>query len=126
MDTEHFKQKLEAERATLEAELKTVGTPDPKNSEDWVPKEVDMDTMPAAADPNEAADKIEEYEENRAINDTLEVRHANVLHAIKKIGEGTYGTCEVGGEAIEEERLEANPAARTCKAHMDQEESLLA
>ena len=35
------------------------------------------------------------------------------------IAAGTYGTCEVSGEQIEEDRLEADPAARTCKAHMN-------
>ena len=37
---------------------------------------------------------------------------------------GTYGSCEISGEAIEVERLEANPAARTCKAHIEREAEL--
>jgi RNA polymerase-binding transcription factor DksA len=51
----------------------------------------------------------------------LEVRYNEIKSALKKIEEsapGAYGLCEVGGEQIEEDRLEANPAARTCKAHM--------
>ncbi|MBP9710932.1 MAG: TraR/DksA C4-type zinc finger protein [Candidatus Pacebacteria bacterium] len=84
-----------------------------------------MDVMSAAADPNEAADKQEEYIENRAITDQLEIRYNNIKRALSKIEEGTYGTCEVSGEPIEEDRLEVNPAARTCKEHMEKETELL-
>lgn len=122
MNTAHFKQKLEEELAQVEAELKTVGVQD--NTGDWEAKETSMDVMSAAADPNEAADKQEEYQQNRSINNTLEVRYNNILRALKKIEEGTYGVCEVSGETIEEDRLEANPAARTSKAHMDEEDKL--
>lgn len=122
MNTAHFKQKLEEELAQVEAELKTVGVQDATG--DWEAKETSMDVMSAAADPNEAADKQEEYQQNRSINNTLEVRYNNILRALKKIEEGTYGVCEVSGETIEEDRLEANPAARTSKAHMDEEDKL--
>ena len=43
---------------------------------------------------------------------------SGVDEALEKIEKGTYGICETGGEKIEEDRLEANPSARTCKAHM--------
>jgi len=115
MDTQHFKQQLEQELKTIETELSSVAA---KKGDDWQPKEIEMDTMPPPADPNEAADKIEEFEANRGIDQALEGRWRDVKDALKKIEEGTYGTCEVGGEAIEHDRLEANPAARTCKAHM--------
>ncbi len=124
MNTEHFKNKLEEELRTVEKELKTVGVQNPHNAADWEAKEVEMDTMPSPADENEAADKMEEYDENRAINDTLEVRYNNIKRALDKIAAGTYGTCEISGEPIEEDRLEANPAARTCKAHMGEEDTL--
>lgn len=117
MQTEHFKQKLEEELKKVEAELATVGIQNPKNPADWEAKETAMDTLSATADPNEAADKMEEYAENRAINDTLEVRYNDIKRALEKITKGEYGVCEVGGEPIEEERLEADPAARTCIAH---------
>jgi RNA polymerase-binding transcription factor DksA len=118
MDTNHFKQRLEEELAKLKGELRSVGVQNPKNPADWEAKETDMDVMSAVADSNEAADKFEEYGENRAINDELEVRYNAIRAALNKIKDGTYGICEEGGEKIEEERLEANPAARTCKAHM--------
>ena len=54
--------------------------------------------------------------------DELEARYRLVLHALKKFDAGTYGVCEESGEQIEEERLDANPAARTCKDHIGQAE----
>ena len=124
VDTGHFKQKLEQELATVEDELKSVGVQNPKNPSDWEATERQMDVMSAVADPNEAADKQEEYMENRAIVDQLEIRYNNIKRALKKIEGGTYGTCEISGHPIEEDRLEANPAARTCKEHMREEKNL--
>jgi len=124
MDTEHFKQKLEQELATVEGELKSVGVQNPRNPSDWQATELNMDVMNATADSNEAADKQEEYVENRAIVDQLEIRYNNIKRALKKIEDGTFGVCEVSGHPIEEDRLEVNPAARTCKAHMNEESGL--
>ena len=124
VDVAHVKQKLGEELVTVEAELKSVGVQNPKNPSDWEATERQMDVMSAAADPNEAADKQEEYMENRAIVDQLEVRYNGIKRALKKIEDGTYGICELSGHPIEEDRLEANPAARTCKEHMGEEKNL--
>jgi hypothetical protein len=40
-------------------------------------------------------------------------------NVIKKIDENKYGLCEVCGKEIENDRLEANPSAKTCKEHMN-------
>ena len=122
MDTAHYKEKLEKELKLVEGELKTVGVQNPKNSADWEGKEIVMDVTNNEAD--ELGDKMEEYGENRAINDTLEIRYNNIKRALGKITSDAYGVCEIGGEKIEEDRLEANPAARTCKEHMSDEASL--
>lgn len=124
MNTGRFKEKLEQELNTVEQELKSVGVQNPHNPADWEATETKMDVMSAVADPNEAADKQEEYVGNRAIVDQLEIRYNNIKRALGKIEAGTYGTCEVSGDPIEEDRLEANPAARTCKAHMGEETNL--
>ena len=68
---------------------------------------------------NEAADAIEGYEENTAILRELEIRYNNILAALKKIEDGTYGTCAVGGDALPIERLNVNPAATTCTNHSE-------
>lgn len=124
MDTNHFKKMLENELVTLEAGLKTVGAQDPKNPSNWEAKNTETEIAEATADPNEHADKLEEFEEHQMINDELEVRYNLVKRALKKIEDGTYGICEISGEQIEADRLEANPAARTCKKHMAEGEKL--
>lgn len=112
-----FKERLLAEEQKLLGELKTVGRVNPSNPADWEPVPEDIDIM--QADKNEAADAIEEFEENTAVLRELEIRYNNVKRALKKIEDGTYGMCEVGGETIDVKRLEANPAALTCVEHAD-------
>lgn len=84
----------------------------------WQAKDPQMDVMSPAAEPNEAADKLEELDERGEEITTLSARLADVRKALENIEVGTYGVCEVCNQAIEEERLEANPAARTCMAHL--------
>jgi RNA polymerase-binding transcription factor DksA len=117
IDNEYFRQKLEAEKANLEAELEKVGRRNPDNPSDWeaVPSNSEADS----ADENIAADNIEDFEDNNAIVNTLEARYNDVKSGLDKIKHGTFGLCQVCGKEIETDRLEANPAARTCKEHMD-------
>ncbi len=117
MNTEHYKAKLEAELKTLETELKSVGRKNPSNPADWEATQPDMNVM--AADENEVADTIEEYEDNSAILKDLEVRYNEIKDALGRIEDGSYGTCSVCGAPIEEGRLDANPAATTCMQHME-------
>ena len=58
------------------------------------------------------------HEENAAILAELEARYDQVLDALKRIDAGTYGTCRICGKEIEEARLAADPAATTCKEHV--------
>ncbi len=119
MDTAKYKTKLEDELKELTAELKTLGIHNPEVKEDWIATPMGVGTN--EADPNVGADRVEDWDERRATLSNLEGRCNDVIKALKKIEAGTYGTCEVSGEAIEEDRLEVNPAARTCKAHLDTE-----
>ena len=119
LDTNKLKAALEEERALLEKELKTVGRRNPNNPKDWEP--IQGDATSGGSDRNEGADGIEQYEENTAILKELETRYNNVIRAIAKLDGGGFGICEIGGKEIELDRLEANPAARTCKAHIDEE-----
>ena len=117
MNTDKYKTRLEEEAAKLKSELQELGVQNPEVKADWIERADDLKTD--SADPNEVADRTEEYDERRATLATLEGRYNDIKRALKKIDEGTYGVCEVSGEMIEEDRLEANPAARTCKVHMD-------
>ncbi|HWB34298.1 MAG TPA: TraR/DksA C4-type zinc finger protein [Candidatus Paceibacterota bacterium] len=105
MNTEHFKQKLEKELKTLNAQIK---------DNERIPGQEDE----SATESDEVADKIEDMEEEEEENTTLTARRADVEAALEKIANGTYGICEVCGGPIEEERLEADPAAKTCSKCM--------
>lgn len=113
-DTSTYKARLEEEKARLEAEMGGVARRNPANPGDWEAVAAEE----GDADPGLQADKLEHFGENVAILEDLEARYGDVQDALKRIDAGTYGTCEVSGEEIEADRLEADPAARTCKAHM--------
>lgn len=117
VDTEYFKNKLEKELQTLETELKSVGQVNPDNPKDWEATSGEVDV--SASDAADIADNIESYESNTAILKQLEVQYNDVKSALERIKAGTYGICVVSGKPIEQERLEANPAALTCLAHKD-------
>ncbi len=116
-NTDHFKQKLEEERAKLETELEAVARKNPDNPSEWVAKPNEHDS--SQADENIVADAIEEYEENAAIASSLETRLNDVKSGLDKIKHGVYGKCQICQKDIEDDRLEANPAARTCKEHIN-------
>lgn len=113
-----FKQKLEKEKTLLEGELQRLGARNTANSSDWVPAKGKGGEF--GADRNDNADIIEDMHEDSASMNELEEQLNDVLLSLTKIEKGTYGVCEVSGEPIEKERLEANPSARTCVAHMNE------
>ena len=121
MDIQKLKQKLEKELAEVEEELTGIGEKHSfKNGDkpvDWEGKPADFSTD--AADESEVADKIEEYEENTAVVKELETKYNDIRGALNKIEKSNYGFCEICNQNIEEDRLEANPAAKTCKNHMN-------
>jgi DnaK suppressor protein len=49
-----------------------------------------------------------------AVHDQLQVTRADVVRALEKLDEGTYGTCDVCGKPIAPGRLEALPWAVLC------------
>lgn len=121
MAHEEYKETLTRSLEQVIAELHTIAQHN-EQTDDWV-------AVPAAenlgnADENLEADAVEEWNERRALMAQLEVRYRNIKRALGKIESGTYGTCEISGQPIEKERLQANPAARTNMANMDREKEL--
>ena len=116
LDVKHFKDMLLKEKVVLEGELATIGRKNPKNS-DW--EAVEGNVVTDTAEEGDVAEGIEQYENNSAVLAELETRLLEVNVALKKIEDSKYGVCEIGGERIEKDRLEANPAAKTCKKHMN-------
>jgi RNA polymerase-binding protein DksA len=55
-----------------------------------------------------------EREKDLSILDRVDGQLADVEHALERLEDGTYGTCEACGRDIDEDRLRARPAARFC------------
>lgn len=115
-NTNHYNEKLLTEKANLEEELGSIAI---FNTETNIWEATPDQDMMGEIDDNDAADRFEDFEGRSGMVTTLQARLSDVEKAIKKIEEGTYGICEIGGEKIEPERLEANPSAKTCKEHMN-------
>ena len=64
-----------------------------------------------------------EREKDISILEQIDAELGDVEHALRRLDEGTYGTCEVDGEPIPEERLEAMPATRFCLKHQSEAEA---
>lgn len=117
MDTKNYKTKLEEEKKLLEDELGTLGRVN--DSGDWEATPDNEISNQEVQDEADMAEKAADYEERSIKLNTLEQRLGNINKALKKIdGEG-YGVCENCGKKIEEDRLEVNPSAPTCKECMN-------
>lgn len=116
MSNSKFQEKLEQEKKVLLEELGQLGRVNQKTG-DWesTPEEAGA----PQADPNDAADRFEGFEERSSTLDSLESRLREVEAALERIRTGKYGRCEICGEPIEKKRLEANSAARTCLRHLN-------
>ncbi|MBI2038826.1 MAG: TraR/DksA C4-type zinc finger protein [Candidatus Niyogibacteria bacterium] len=115
MDIEHFRKKLEEEKARLETQLKSVGQTHPGTPDDWEPQRPEFNAQ--TSDENEMADVFEEFQTDASIEVALETQLNEVKAALKRIDEGTFGKCIEDGKPIDPERLEANPAAARCVEH---------
>ena len=117
MNTNIYKIKLEEEKKLLEEELLTLGKVD--KTGDWETTEDNEISNQEVQDEADMAEKSSDYEERSIKLNALEVRLSNINKALEKIEKGNYGICEVCGNEIEEDRLEVNPAALTCKKCMN-------
>lgn len=116
-DLHHLKDLLLKESVVLEGQLASIGRKNPDNSADWEAVATGLDDD--NADEFDVAEDLENFENNKAELDALEIQLNNVKVALKKMDEGKYGLCEVCGKEIENDRLEVNPSAKTCKEHMN-------
>ena len=121
-DTTQYKETLQEQLEQIIIDLQGLGIHNPDIAGDWIA--TPDEKIDAEPDKNVAADRSEDWQENRATLAALETRYNNINRALKKIENDTYGVCEICGDAIESDRLEANPSARTNKAHMNDEINL--
>ena len=118
MNAHTYEARLTEMLETITKELQAVGIHDPKNPSDWVAVPQDLDAE--EPDLNLAADNVEAWNERNALVAALEPRYNNIVRALAKIADGTFGTCEICNAPIEEKRLTVDPSARTCIAHIEE------
>ncbi|MEK7505201.1 MAG: hypothetical protein AAB589_02890 [Patescibacteria group bacterium] len=116
LDFGQFKIRLETERERLEQELKEFAMLNPENPKDW---QATMSAEKESDSRDETANRLEEWEDREASANALGDRLQEVKLALEKINSGTYGQCIKCPKPIEEDRLLANPAAATCKQHLE-------
>ena len=116
LDKQKIKEKLEKERDILLEGLRDMGKLNSETGE-WeaTPEELDF----PESDQNDMADRFEDFEARSSMIKTLAPRLNNILRALKDLNRDSFGKCEVCKKDIENTRLEANPAARTCKKHLE-------
>lgn len=110
-DLKRLKQGLEEEKIKIETELESFANKNPVVRGDYqarFPLTDETDT------PDVKAHSVTGYEEERAIEQNLELRLKEIDETLKKIEAGTYGVCAKCLAPIEERRLMAVPAARFC------------
>lgn len=103
---DELKEKLIAEKARLEEELGKFAT---KTSEGDFKTKFPEDI---GNEQGENALEVDQYVDNLALEKSLETQLRDVIDALEKMENGTYGFDEESGEEIAIERLQAYPAAR--------------
>ncbi len=106
-EVEELRAALHAEKDSLEEELAEHGR---NVGGDWVGTAAGFEGN--EPDQIDGADKMEELTVNVALVEELERRYKEIIAAMKRLEEGTYGIA-TNGEPIDVDRLRANPAATT-------------
>ncbi|MBI4160663.1 MAG: TraR/DksA C4-type zinc finger protein [Candidatus Yanofskybacteria bacterium] len=102
---------LATERAVLEAELSKIASRNPSIKGDW---RVNFHKNDPSDTSDEKAESVREFEEDRAVEQNLELRLKEIDETLNKIKEGSYGKCDKCGSTIDKKRVEIMPAVRFC------------
>lgn len=105
---DELKNLLLEQKNRLESELSRIGNPT-ETEGDYQTRFNDI-----GPDEDENASEVEEYTDNLALENTLEKQLKEVLDALERINNGTYGYCANCKEEINIDRLRAYPAAQNC------------
>jgi RNA polymerase-binding transcription factor DksA len=116
MNKELYKEKLEAEKKILEEELSSLGKIDTDG--DWEATPENVTNTQEVQDEADMADRAEDYEERSIKLARLFARLEDVNKSLAQIDTDEFGICELCKKEIEKDRMEANPAAHTCKECM--------
>lgn len=73
--------------------------------------------------PGDTASELQDADEQNALLDNSAQQRAEVVAALARLDEGTYGTCVDCGQPIPEARLEVRPEAARCVADQEKYEA---
>ncbi len=116
LDKKKIKEKLEKERDILLGQLRDIGKLNPETNE-W--EAIPEERSSRDSDQNDMADRFEDFEGRSIMIKALETRLNNILSALKELNKDSFGKCKVCKKDIEMARMEVNPAAKTCKKHLE-------
>ncbi|HVF75821.1 MAG TPA: TraR/DksA C4-type zinc finger protein [Acidimicrobiales bacterium] len=109
MDADEARTRLAEERERLDALRQGFADLNAESQEESLAELSSLDQHPA-----DVGTETFEREKDLAILENVEAELADIEHAIRRLDEGTYGTCEACSKPIDDARLEAMPAARFC------------
>jgi len=79
-----------------------------------IEKDIQHKDSPVSADFAEQATENENAEVLAALEDETNATIENIKHALKRMEDGSYGTCAICGIEIPEERIKALPYTDKC------------
>jgi len=106
---EELKAALLKEKEELEKNLARIARPVDKQDGDYETSFEDIGT-----DREDNASEVEQYSDNLPVEFALEKKLKDIISALERMENGTYGICENCNTEISLERLRANPSAKTC------------
>ena len=114
IDTAEFRTLLEQERVRLARSAEFLERENPGSIED------ELGEIGSGGTDNHLGDTASatyDRELDEGLEEGVRETIAEIDAALKRIDDGTYGLCEVGGEPIPEDRLRALPWTTRCIEH---------
>lgn len=111
---EEIRKKLESRKEKLENILSKIADKNVDLEDDWKARFPEFGHEGSEDALEDAAKEREEYERNRSVEQTLELKLEKIKKAIQRIKRGEYGVCLECEGKIDDERLSIVPEAELC------------
>ncbi|OGL71852.1 hypothetical protein A3C17_01940 [Candidatus Uhrbacteria bacterium RIFCSPHIGHO2_02_FULL_53_13] len=107
-----IKEKLEVEKARIEAELAVMAHRNPQTSE----SDFEADYKDVGDDDDDNASEVAQYTSDLSVSSELEKTLRDIEKALASMKKGDYGLCKYCGDSIDPKRLEIRPTSSSCIA----------
>ena len=108
---QRMKQELEQQKLKIEKDLLSIADPDNQHE---TPGNFATRFEDVGRSEDENAGEVDSYQNRLSQKANLEEYRNQVMAALERIEDGSYGVCSDCGEEIAEARLQAFPAATLC------------